>query len=88
MRKTAFAYAKTKAQIKCAVTAQLISAFVMATLYSAIPLLSKSNIILCGYTARLLSDLVGNPVDRFSRDAAHYMACMKDNYKILYISSP
>ena len=31
MRKPAFAYAKTKVQISCAVTAQLISAFVFAT---------------------------------------------------------
>ena len=30
MRKPDFAYAKTKAQISCAVTAQLISAFVFA----------------------------------------------------------
>ena len=30
MRKPAFAYAKTKTQISCAVTAQLISAFVFA----------------------------------------------------------
>ena len=32
VRKPAFAYAKTKTQISCAVTAQLISAFVFATL--------------------------------------------------------
>ena len=31
MRKLAFAYAKTKPQIRCAVTALLISAFVFAT---------------------------------------------------------
>ena len=31
MRKSAFACAKTKTQISCAVTAQLISAFVFAT---------------------------------------------------------
>ena len=31
MRKPVFAYAKTKPQISCAVTAQLISAFVFAT---------------------------------------------------------
>ena len=31
IRKPDFAYAKTKAQISCAVTAQLISAFVFAT---------------------------------------------------------
>ena len=32
MRKLDFAYAKTKMQISCSVTAQLISAFVFATL--------------------------------------------------------
>ena len=37
-----FAYAKTKAQISCAVTAQLISAFVFATQIATIPLLPKS----------------------------------------------
>ena len=37
---------------------------------STIPLLPKSEIIYCGCTARFMSDLVGNPEDRFSYDAA------------------
>ena len=37
---------------------------------SAIPLLPKYEIILCGCTAWFVSDLVGNPEDRFSRDEA------------------
>ena len=35
---------------------------------STIPLLA----IFCGSTAQFVSDLVGNPEDRFSRDAAHF----------------
>ena len=43
---------------------------------SAIPILSKSEIfkhlaISCGCTARFVSDLVGNPEDRFSHNEAH-----------------
>ena len=55
-----FAYVKTKAQI---------SAFVFP-----IALLAKSGIplaIFCGCTAQFVSDLVGNPEDRFCRDMAH-----------------
>ena len=50
----------------------MISAFIFATLDSAIPLLSKSDpkfkplAIFCGCTDRFVSD----PEDRFSRDAA------------------
>ena len=36
----------------------------------AISLLPKSEISSCGCTARLMSDLVRNPEDRFSHDAA------------------
>ena len=48
MRKPAFAYAKTKTQISCAVTAQLISAFVFAigkvqSLYYLNPKIKSSN---------------------------------------------
>ena len=43
---------------------------------STIPLLSKSEIfkplaILCGCTAWFVSDLFGNPKDRFSQNEAH-----------------
>ena len=43
---------------------------------SAIPLLSKSEIfkplaIFCGCAARFVSDLFGNPEDRFSHNEAH-----------------
>ena len=78
MRKPVFAYAKTKSQISCTVTARLISAFVFAAcIVFNIPLLSKSEIsslltILCGSTARFVSDLIGNPEDRVSHDAAHF----------------
>ena len=53
-------------------TAQLISAFVFASIDSTTALLPKSEIIFCGCTARFVSDIVENPEDRwFSRDAAH-----------------
>ena len=37
---------------------------------STIPLLSKSEAILCHCTARFVCDLVGNPEDRFSQNEA------------------
>ena len=70
-----FAYAKTKTQISCAVTAQLISVFVFATrivqsLYFLNPKLwASSHLQYC--PARFVSDLVGNPKDRSSDVAAH-----------------
>ena len=73
MRKPAFAYAKTKTQISFVVTAKLISAFVFATriVQSLFYLNFKPLAILCGCTARFVSDLVGNPEDRFSHNEAH-----------------
>ena len=50
--------------------AQLISAFVFAT--KIVPFRNfKPLAIFSGSTARFVSDLVGNPEDRFCRDAAH-----------------
>ena len=79
MRKPAFAYAKTKTQIGCAVTAQLISAFVFATrivtslffLNPKFQACSHLRPIFCGFKAQLVLDLVGNPEDRFSHNEAH-----------------
>ena len=70
-----FAYAKTKAQISCAVTAKLISAFVFATrivqpLFCLNPKFQASSFF-CDCTDRFVSDKVGNPENRFSRVAAH-----------------
>ena len=52
------------------------SDFVFATLVAHNPSTSyirnfKPLVILCGYTARFVSDLVGNPEDRFSHNEAH-----------------
>ena len=72
-REPAFAYAKTKMQISFAVSAKLISAFVFPT----IPLRPKSKFAILWpssvavHAARLVLDLVGNPVDRFSCNASH-----------------
>ena len=69
-----FAYAKTKTQISFAVAAKLISAFVFATRIVH-PSTSKIRnfeplAIFCGFTFRFVSDLVGNPEDRFSHNEA------------------
>ena len=52
---------------------QLISAFVFSKylVYSAIPLHFKPLAVFYGCIARFVSDLVGNPEDRFSRYPAH-----------------
>ena len=78
-------------QISFAVTAKLISAFVFATqivqsIYylnpSTIHLLPKSEnfkllAIFCGCTAWSVSDLVGNPEDRFSHNEAHMWSAVE-----------
>ena len=67
-----FAYAKTRPQISCAVTAQLTSAFVFATrvvrfFFFLNPKFQASSYLLLLH----MSDLIGNPDNRFSRAAAH-----------------
>ena len=74
-----FAYAKIKTQISCPVTAKLISAFVFAirivqSLNYLNPKFQASRLtIFCGCTAQFVSDLVGNPEDRFSHNEAHFI---------------
>ena len=74
MRKRAFCICDNKDADSCAVTVQLIRAFVFAT-YSTISLLPKSDIsrlaIFCGCIVWFVLDLVGKPEDRFCLDAAH-----------------
>ena len=69
-----FAYAKRKTQISFAVTMKLIRAFVFDTrIVQSIfynPKFQASS-LLCDCTGRFLSNLVGNPEDRFSSVAAH-----------------
>ena len=60
-------YAKTKAQISCTVTAQLINTFIFATQLVQ----SLYYHLLYGLAARFVWDLVGNPEGRFSRITAH-----------------
>ena len=60
-----FAYAKTKAKISFTVTANLIRAFVFATwIVQFLFFLNPKSVSV------IVSDLVGNPEDRFSRVAA------------------
>ena len=74
MRKLDFAYMKTKMQISCAVTPQLISAFVFPTQIVQFLFYIQNFKLLaffCDFTDCFLSDLAGDPADRFSRVAAH-----------------
>ena len=77
MRKLLAAYAKTKPLISCALTAQLISAFVFTTkivksLYFLNLIFQGSSHILWRYSPLCVrAGLVGNPKDRFCRDSAH-----------------
>ena len=69
------AYAKTKTQISFAVTAKLIGAFVFAIRIVQFLFYLITNFkppaIFCHCAARFVSDLVGNPEDRFSQNEAH-----------------
>ena len=68
------AYAKTKVQFSCAVTAQLISAFVLATqkvLFLFYLKYSKFQAFFCYCAGQFVSDLIANLEDQFSRVVAH-----------------
>ena len=79
MRKTPFfANAKTKTQISCAVTAQLISAFVFAirtvpSLFFLNPKFQASNYLLWLYSPVCVGP-GRNPEDRFSQNETHLAA--------------
>ena len=77
MRKTFFfAYVKTKEQISCSITAQLISTFVFAIQIVQLIFLKLKLKLLAGFcdcTGRFMLDLVRNPGDRFSRAVAQLM---------------
>ena len=73
MRNLLSAYAKTEAQISCAVTAQLISAFVFATQVVQSFDFLNPKFQASSYTARLVSDMVGNSEDWFSGHEAQWM---------------
>ena len=60
-------------------TGFLISAFVFRYTDSTISRNYKPLAIFCGCTARFVSDLVGNPEDRFSHNEAHiYVTVRKE----------
>ena len=75
MRKLYFCLCEKMTHISCAVTAQLICVFVFATqiVQSSSTYIQnfKHLAFLCDCTSRFVSDLVGNPLDLFSRVAAH-----------------
>ena len=70
VRKPAFCICENKdadqLRSNCAADQLLCSRYMDST----VPLLSKPLVILCGCTAWFVSDLVGNPEDRFSHNEA------------------
>ena len=77
MRKPAFCICKNKdadqLRSDCAADQRLCIRYI----YSTIPLNFRPLAILCGCTAWLVWDLVGNPEDRFSHNEAHISATCK-----------
>ena len=61
-----FAFAQTKTQTSCIADERPCFRYIDSTIH----LPPKSLAMLYGCTARLVSDLVGNPEDRFSPNAA------------------
>ena len=85
--KTCFLHnAKTKAQISCAVTMQLISAFVFTTYI--VQSLYFLNLKIQAYNNNLwlysliCVGMVGNPEDRFSHNSAHIIEVKSPHEKI------
>ena len=68
-------YAKQKAQISSAVTAQLISTFVFATKIVQSLFFLNLKFQASSYLSVFVSDLVGNPKDRFSHMEALQIFC-------------
>ena len=65
-------YAKTKAQISCAVTAQLISTFVLHTkILRSLCLIQNLKLLAIYCGTRFMLDLVENPEDRVFHETAH-----------------
>ena len=82
-----FAHAKTKAQISFAVTAKLTSAFefvhapqIVQCLFFLYPKFPACSHLLRLHIVRILSDLVRNPKDQFSRVTAHMQTNQLTNY--------
>ena len=86
MRKPAFCICVKKGTDQLCGSVQLISAIVLASyivqsFYFLNPKFQASNNLLkfCGCTARFLSDLVGNPKNRFSRNEGIIRCVFSDN---------
>ena len=69
MRKAVYMYAKTKTQISCAVTTQLISAYAFAS-RKVKPIFFNPKFLsfFCDYTHQFVLDRVGNYKDKFLCD--------------------
>ena len=84
MRKPAFCICENKGTEQlysnCAADQRLCLRYLIVKyLYSIIPNF-KPLAIFCGCTARFVSDLVGNPEDRFSHDAAHILYMLSASF--------
>ena len=84
MRKPLFANAKSKTQISCAVTAQLISAFVFAiwivqSLYYLNPKFQASDHLLWLYSPVCVGP-GRKPEDRFSHNVAHFILIIVSSF--------
>ena len=78
IRKPTICIAKTKARISCAVTAQLISAFVFArgvvqSLFLNLKFKASSRHLFCDFTGQFVLDLVRNAYSWFSHAKAHFI---------------
>ena len=83
MRKPIFASAKTKVQIRGAVTMRLVSFFVFATYTYTHTTFKIRNVkpldIFYGLLARFVLHLYGNPEKRVCRDTAQIILCANYN---------
>ena len=73
MRTPDFYPCENKGAVSCAVTAQLISAFVVVFFFAALIVQFLFFLNVKFQASNLMPDLVGNPEDRFSRVTAHML---------------
>ena len=67
---------------------RLCFGYIVQSLYFLNTKFQGSIAILCGCIARFVSDLVGNPEDRFSHNEAHIVLISKSLSTKVYIDSP
>ena len=73
MRKTDFCIGENKGADQLRSNCEADQRLCFGYMDSTIPLLLTTEISMCNCTGRFVSDLVGNPEDRFSRVTAHFV---------------